>query len=68
MMEKRWMWYETLFLGTKEKLCDYMRRHGIRFECSGMNPGYHLEIFCDDYEAEDLDHILMEDAIVEVTA
>ena len=66
MMERRWMWYETLFLSVKERLAEFLKDHGIKYEVSGMSPGYHFEIYVNDYEAQDIDYVLAEDAIVEV--
>ena len=65
-MERRWMWYETLFITVKERLAEFLKEHNIYYEVSGMNPGYHFEILVNDYEAQDIDYILAEDAIVEV--
>lgn len=67
-MEKRWMWCETLFVTVKDKLIQFMKQRGIQFEVSGLCPGYHFEIYCNDYEAMDIDYVLTEDAIKEVRA
>ena len=67
-MDRRWMWYETVFRTLKDDLREFLQENGIRYELSGCGPGWHFEVFCSAEEESYVDVFLDNHTITEVNA